>query len=785
MSGFDGKLAIEFLSDWHCGSGAGEHAGIDRTIRLDHNGFPFVPGRTLRGLWRDAAETAARALDDGSQGEWSELAGYIFGDPKLAEQDPLLAQAALAVRPAYLSGQWHRALCSNSEEKALLTEALRIERSAVAIMDDTGTAAPDHLRLIEFARAGLQLEADIHLRVELDWQISLLLQASLKLLDHVGSFRRRGAGRASLTLHNADGSSLETLPQLLKAHQDEVASFRISDLPELQTAPTPTLAPTGTRAPAVELVHAFDLTFVLKQPAVCTRSVRGNTIMSHDYLPGATVLPIIAQAIGNDASSLIRSNQLVVTPAHPVVSQDGQTGIRSAATPLVLTSPDKGRAWHDNAEAVVDLRASANAADPTRRPIRGWCGIAADAFSGNLTIGSVELVTIAHASIDDDQQRTLTNGLYALQAIAAGTVLRSEVWLPHGTDQKILNSIQTMNGQQVSVGRYRHGDYGFADLQVTAVDSRPSDNAKTDQFTVWLESDAVLLNEFGQADASEEQLTKAIRELLAAQGIDTELFEASLLTNRIDSWTATTALPRPSIIGLAAGSVATFLIENGEFALAKIETALAQGIGVRRAEGFGRVRLLHEPRTGSSWAAIQSTPFSVRSNSPDDDENLDDWARASDWDSFRRMAWRDEILRRMRDLAVREADDILPGTSLSNLGTLRRAAIELAADDQAVERWIAGIENRPSMQATWAECLASTGFVAAVGRPKAVGQFEPVPARWTHRIAGRLNALDEQPQVPTDLAGNDPQELASIFLVEVAQQKARRLQSNEKTGAAS
>lgn len=51
------KYQIEFLSDWHCGSGLAAGADVDALVIKDQNNLPYIPGKTMKGLIREAAET--------------------------------------------------------------------------------------------------------------------------------------------------------------------------------------------------------------------------------------------------------------------------------------------------------------------------------------------------------------------------------------------------------------------------------------------------------------------------------------------------------------------------------------------------------------------------------------------------------------------------------------------------------------------------------------------------------------------------------------------------------
>lgn len=47
---------IQFYSDWHCGSGLAAGADVDALVVKDKNNLPFIPGKTIKGLLREAIE---------------------------------------------------------------------------------------------------------------------------------------------------------------------------------------------------------------------------------------------------------------------------------------------------------------------------------------------------------------------------------------------------------------------------------------------------------------------------------------------------------------------------------------------------------------------------------------------------------------------------------------------------------------------------------------------------------------------------------------------------------
>ncbi len=50
------KYTIEFFSQWHCGSGLSAGADVDALVVKDKDDMPYVPGKTIKGLVREAVE---------------------------------------------------------------------------------------------------------------------------------------------------------------------------------------------------------------------------------------------------------------------------------------------------------------------------------------------------------------------------------------------------------------------------------------------------------------------------------------------------------------------------------------------------------------------------------------------------------------------------------------------------------------------------------------------------------------------------------------------------------
>lgn len=61
----DIKYSVDIHSYWHCGSGLSAGADVDLLVVKDKEGIPFIPGKTMKGLLREAVSELT-ALKDGN-----------------------------------------------------------------------------------------------------------------------------------------------------------------------------------------------------------------------------------------------------------------------------------------------------------------------------------------------------------------------------------------------------------------------------------------------------------------------------------------------------------------------------------------------------------------------------------------------------------------------------------------------------------------------------------------------------------------------------------------------
>ena len=138
-------LKVEFFGYWQAGTGRGAGAHVDNLTHTDADGLPEIPGRTLKGLLRDAARQAG-------QFGWLEspdLHRRLFG--VRAEESGRSQPGCLRIGSARLAKEERRWLAGPGRD--CVPELFR-DLHSTAIDPVAGTARAQSLRGSQVAPAG-------------------------------------------------------------------------------------------------------------------------------------------------------------------------------------------------------------------------------------------------------------------------------------------------------------------------------------------------------------------------------------------------------------------------------------------------------------------------------------------------------------------------------------------------------------------------------------------------------------------------------------------------------
>lgn len=174
---------LVFYGDWHTGSGLAAGAEVNLTVARDREGYPFVPGKTLKGLLHEAA---LDLLDFGDPAITPDFIQTVFGEGEDQRPDNAIASNSFFSN-ATLSASFRAEV--GKGELPFLFRTL----NSTAI-EENGIAKGKSLRSLEvtiplvlFARVD-QLPEEYHAPLE----------RCCKYVKRLGQNRNRGLGKCQL-----------------------------------------------------------------------------------------------------------------------------------------------------------------------------------------------------------------------------------------------------------------------------------------------------------------------------------------------------------------------------------------------------------------------------------------------------------------------------------------------------------------------------------------------------------------------------------------------------------
>jgi RAMP superfamily len=203
-------LKIKLLSDTTFGRGDGVAGLIDSEVEHDSDGFPYLRGRTLKGLLSEECDNLIAVLPAGNIREhWQKVACAVFGSPGSS----LNTMASIHVGDAMLPKDLRQAIAYQIHQENKLTktevlDALTTIRRQTSIQPD-GTPDKGSLRSFRVVIRQLDYTCDLIFEaekteiegvlIERDEMLSLLAVGALAL-RYLGSGRNRGRGHVQCKL---------------------------------------------------------------------------------------------------------------------------------------------------------------------------------------------------------------------------------------------------------------------------------------------------------------------------------------------------------------------------------------------------------------------------------------------------------------------------------------------------------------------------------------------------------------------------------------------------------
>lgn len=181
----DIKYKITFSTDWHCGSGLAAGADVDALVIKDKERLPYVPGKTMKGLVREAVELLAQ-VDSKNRIEEKEIV-KAFGSLDDKEKNE---QGCMFFGNAELAKQEREAIASHHAQRFLYRTI------ASTAIQENGIAQEHSLRKMEVA-----VPCEVIGSIK-DIPDTLLtpIENGLKMIKRLGQNRNRGLGRCNISI---------------------------------------------------------------------------------------------------------------------------------------------------------------------------------------------------------------------------------------------------------------------------------------------------------------------------------------------------------------------------------------------------------------------------------------------------------------------------------------------------------------------------------------------------------------------------------------------------------
>lgn len=179
----DINYEIKFHTDWHCGAGLSAGADVDALVIKNAVNLPYVPGKTIKGLVREAVEEI-RAM---KKQEGDDVL-KAFGTECTPSGDG--KQGSMFFSDAELSEAESKAIVANN-----LTRFMYRSLASTAIGED-GTAVEHSLRKIQVSVPCVLAGRILNVPEDMADEITL----ALKFIKRLGQNRNRGLGRCTFTV---------------------------------------------------------------------------------------------------------------------------------------------------------------------------------------------------------------------------------------------------------------------------------------------------------------------------------------------------------------------------------------------------------------------------------------------------------------------------------------------------------------------------------------------------------------------------------------------------------
>lgn len=198
------NYTLTFHTDWHSGSGQSRGADVDALVVKDAMGLPFVPGKVIKGLAREAMEEIMFLQGKDADAGYRQIVIDFLGNSADRNLKPTqeeksyecMARGCGFFSNAVLEKSVAQAIVQNEVQRFLFREISRTKINTEGIAEDHS------LRKMEVA-VPCTLTGTIH---DVPAELETDLRQALGYIKRMGLGRNRGLGRCTIRI--SEGGTL-------------------------------------------------------------------------------------------------------------------------------------------------------------------------------------------------------------------------------------------------------------------------------------------------------------------------------------------------------------------------------------------------------------------------------------------------------------------------------------------------------------------------------------------------------------------------------------------------
>lgn len=520
---------------------------IDVVVKVDSKGKPFFTGKHIKGILKERVTQFKLGLGE-SEDATKEFIDKYFGKEGNYIKD-------------------------NNFDKIRFSNLVLVDENNYNINDRYGikidrktrTTVHNSLFRYEHITAGTEFKGDIEVPNKIDREDLKFILACLFHLDTIGGFKSRGIGKVDLFIK---GRELK-----YKENEDIIDNIIFEILKSNKE---------NSKANLNGKLKKYSYTLSLKEPFILTGREIGNYVEVRDSIQGSTIR-------GAMIEHFISSKDIPLEKLICIEASDAISGDISLASKFITKYPinkkNKEKSEKVEIDRIIDNRTA------IEDEVKGK-GVKLERKGTSMLKAKGNEISIAINS----QTKSVEDGmLFNSEYLQCDEKLIGDIVLPEGLvdeNKDYTIYLGKMKSKGFGEAVIKFGKYEKERVNLKARIEKLQKQAKEKIFTFDLQSDLVLpFNTIYNVGEQFKSLIGNSKEISEIKFIENKSY---INTGKLGGYNIINNIRKVDELVITRGSVLTYEIDDFNNILPKLEEIEEKGLGLRKNEGFGRVKISSE-----------------------------------------------------------------------------------------------------------------------------------------------------------------------------------------------